>query len=112
MGIITHDALIVTGFAEAIADAHEQATALFQAFPGLVSPLSSRQMNGYQSFGVFPDGSKEGWDHSEEADRCRDELITHLRKLGVDWVHIRYGECLGDEGIQGAEIAAASDNEL
>ena len=65
----------------------------------LVSDLTPAAVNGYQSFAVFPDGSKEGWWTSAEGDRCRAELIAYLKSEGVDFAHVRFGGDGGGEGL-------------
>lgn len=63
-----------------------------------MSPLSPKEVNGYQSFFIPPDGSKERWDASDEGNRRRNEFIKWLksRKVLVDWVEVQFGD---DEGI-------------
>lgn len=58
--------------------------------PDLVSNLVASHRNGYYSFFVAPDGSKEGWEASIQGDENRCELIELLRewKGPVDWVEL------------------------
>lgn len=98
MGYMRHHAIIVTGSdsqTPTIEQAHEEAAAIFP----YVSPLSSRAVNGYRSFFVPPDGSKEGWPESEKGDQERDSFIRWLRSCRYDdgsspfdWVAIQYGD--------------------
>lgn len=84
MGYIRHHAIVVTGHRWSddkrwadidIEDAHRAATEI-----GLiVSPIIDGKMNSYASFFVAPDGSKEGWDDSDEYDGRRDRFIAWLR---------------------------------
>jgi hypothetical protein len=56
-----------------------------------ISPPCS---NGYSTIVMFPDGSKEGWETSNDADDIREQFIAwaqdHLSHL--EGVHARYGE--------------------
>lgn len=100
MGTIAHDTIIVTSWREDhIQQAWERATDLFthddHPFGAhcIVSPIVTSITNGYVTFFVAPDGSKEGWDTSDWADRAREEFITWLEERGsFDWVAVRYGD--------------------
>jgi hypothetical protein len=99
MGYIRHDAIIVTsGDIRHLEMAREEAEEL-----GLVcTPIASSKTNGYQSFLIVPDGSKEGWDASDAGDDMRSAWIEWVNCGGregwggiwVDWVHVSFG---GDE---------------
>lgn len=106
MRFIRHHAIIVTsGDHEGHAlreQAHELARGAtlnedFGTAPA-VSPIVASPVNGYRSFCVFPDGSKEGWLDSKSGDAIRDRLIALLRSTlydngsgPLDWVEVRYG---------------------
>lgn len=94
MGYIRHDAIVVTGWdAERLKPARAKAVEL--KLP--VSEIVSSPVNGYVSFMIAPDGSKEGWDSSDNGDKARAAWIEWARKtdgLWVDWAHVSYG---GDE---------------
>ena len=90
MGTIQHNAIIITGgeWNDHLDKAYTKAEEL-----GLnVSPISKPVTNGYQSFAVFPDGSKEGWDESKAHEQGRKELIEWMEPLELDFVHVSYGE--------------------
>ena len=97
MGYIRHDAIVVTSWANKyILPAIHKAEEL-----GLnVSNITESSTNGYCSFLIAPDGSKEGWPESDKGDTARDEWKTwahnqrDAEKLWIDWVHISYA---GDE---------------
>ena len=110
MGTISHDALIVMGYGDSnekydtIKKAHELAlevAARFDAtevgrpmrdvWANLVSPILYSHTNGYASFYVAPDGSKEWWDTSERGDEFRSEIASVLGD-GVTVVQVRWGE--------------------
>lgn len=105
MGYIAHHAIFVTGCGDDIKEAHAKALEIFSTFTHevgvtvadgarLVTALTRGVTNGYQTFVIVPDGSKEGWSDSAEGDRCRDELISWLKSPGVyvDWALIRYDD--------------------
>lgn len=99
MGYIRHDAIIATsGNPEHLKAAHEKALEI-----GLpCSEIIMSPTNGYETFLIAPDGSKEGWGASDEGDKMRDEWKAWIRGhdvmkgqfMWVDWAHISYG---GDE---------------
>jgi hypothetical protein len=100
MGYMRHHAIIVTasdyGLAhEALKAAHDKATQL----ECLVTPITDKGHNGYQSFLVAPDGSKEGWEESESGDHRRADLIkfmmTYRYEDGsspLEWVEVQFGD--------------------
>jgi hypothetical protein len=98
MGYIRHHAIIVTsGIDELIEAAHEQARACFTAEQ--VSPIAESPVNGYRSFFVAPDGSKEGWEASAMGDGQRDEFVGWLNRqrygdgsTSLRWVEVQYGD--------------------
>lgn len=107
MGYIMHHAIIVTSWdytceqgKELLAEtARQKAIEIFGT--ALVSPMIDSPLNGYKTFFVAPDGSKEGWDDSNEGDKRRAEFKIWLRAQAdapgdnhYDWVEICYG---GDE---------------
>lgn len=99
MGTIQNDAIIVTGYGEDIKKAHEKAMEIFNipfddyVSKDLVTPLIRHITNQDETFMVAPDGSKEGWDLSNEFDRRRQEFIQYLKKMpALDWVAVSYGE--------------------
>ncbi len=104
MGYIKHHAIIVTGWkGEALEDAHKRAKAVFG---DMVSPLVKSATNGYISFFIAPDGSKEGWEQSNTSDRERESFINWLEdymrddKAGcLSYVELFYGEDNGEADI-------------
>jgi hypothetical protein len=53
-------------------------------------------VNGYKTYLFSPDGSKEGWDTSEECDRYRAEFISIIKSTEYPaMVHLQFG---GDDG--------------
>jgi hypothetical protein len=114
MGTIQHDAVIVTGPHDIpfdrgdapshIEKAHALAVRLYTTvgLEQLVSPIVRGVMNGTASFLIAPDGSKEGWEHSDRSDQIRRLFKEHLRAevMRCDCVSVSFGElgrCLTDD---------------
>lgn len=92
MGYIRHHAIVVTGFDECLDRAHKGAVKILGS---LVSEIIKSRMNGYRSFFVAPDGSKEGWNDSEVGDSQRDDFILWLKgqkEMWVCWTEVQYGD--------------------
>ena len=96
MGWHTHHAIVVTSWKrEAVEAAHAKATELRL----IVTPPTDEGMNGYSSFAVVPDGSKEGWDMSDMHNERRAALVewmgtgAHVYDDGsspLDWVLVEF----------------------
>jgi hypothetical protein len=94
MGYIVHHAIIVTSWdSDLLKTAHDKAQKIFPAISNIVQGVR----NGYDSFLIPPDGSKEGWDESDAGDIARDEFIAWINTLrhedgssSIDWVEVRY----------------------
>lgn len=92
MGYIRHDAIIITCWdMDRLRPVHEFAKSL--NLP--VTDIVEGRVNGYCTFLVAPDGSKEGWSESDEGDKARTALIAWLREhrseYWPDWIHVSYG---------------------
>lgn len=103
MGWIKHNAIIVTGWDAYGTDYSDDRrkkniTSIHKSVVDTigkewVSELSPEYVNGYRSFCVFPDGSKEGWEASDKGDSRRDSVVQILTEIGyTDWVEVEYGE--------------------
>jgi hypothetical protein len=96
MGLINHHAIIVTSWRkDVLVEAHKIASG---ASPN-VTPIVSAQSNGYSSFAVLPDGSKEGWACSDAEDSARSAIIHWIDQQAyedgsnsVEWVEVSFGE--------------------
>lgn len=97
MGYERHDAIVVTScFEEALREAHIEATRRFADVMAHVTPITPAGVNAYQSFLVAPDGSKEGWKDSDDAEVKRTEFVqwmrdAHDRGVYLDWVEVNFG---------------------
>jgi hypothetical protein len=92
MGIIQHDAIIVTGDVDDIGEIHDVALSLEL----LVSDIVKARSNGYASFLIAPDGSKEGWETSAIFESRRGSFIDWYVKHEKSWrwrvVYVTFGE--------------------
>ncbi len=78
MGYILHHTIVVTSWdGKTLSRAHREARKLFGKS---ASPLTPETVNGYRSFFIGPDGSKEGWSESGEGDQKREVFKTWLHK--------------------------------
>lgn len=103
MGYVRHHAIIVTSWnCELLWEAFEKAKSIF---PELSSMIES-EINRYTSFFIPPDGSKEGWDKSDEGDSRRKDFINWLNKqryedgsTALDWLEVQYGDDEGESKV-------------
>ena len=99
MGYTRHHAFLVTTYDKKMAEAaHRKAQ---EIFGDLVSELSKPAMNGFISFAVFPDGSKEGRTDSDRGDANRAAFKTWLDEQAYEdgstsydwiWLEVQYGD--------------------
>ncbi len=92
MGTIQHHAIIVTGVdyqeSTPVADLYAIAKEIFP----VVSEILFTRMNGYSSFFIPPDGSKEGWEESDLGDERRELFLLQAEESCCETVTISYGE--------------------
>jgi hypothetical protein len=91
MGYVKHNAIIVTSWDEKIKKVHAKALSIFDG--DLVSEIVFGKTNGERGFFITPDGSKEGWDTSEECDVSRKSFLDWLRDSDYccDYIEVRFG---------------------
>lgn len=97
MGHMRHHAILVTTYSK---ENCEVAHTVAKMICGdLVSEINGEQVNGYCSFAIFPDGSKEGWEDSDKGDTNRERFIAWLERRRADddapwyaWVEVQYGD--------------------
>ncbi len=83
MGYIRHHAIIVTGYDIKKMNKHKK----FAKNLGLlVSNVIISKINGYMSFFIAPDGSKEGWKDSNLGDDRRCSFIEYIKLQGDSFV--------------------------
>lgn len=123
MGYMRHHAIIVTSWDVALLrEAHAMAREIFGSDidglgggAGLVTDSGRTVINGYESFAILPDGSKEEWEASDACDALRAKFISWLRaqcysdgSSALQWVEVEFG---GDRPE--ARVTAASiDDEM
>jgi hypothetical protein len=92
MGYTRHHAIIVTSWhANSTETAYRWAIETF-GYPH-VSPISPAVINGFRSFVVYPDGSKEGWEPSNRHDTLRADFIHGLGKdTYCEWIEVAFGD--------------------
>jgi len=96
MGYMRHHAIIVTSYnKEKIEKAHKKASTIFQTS---ITPITTEATNGYTSFLIAPDGSKEGWDDSNKGDEARRLFIKWIRmnSSSLDYVEVQFAD---DNGV-------------
>lgn len=91
-----HHAIVITTWNEELLEqAHARAAELGMS----VSSITGEVVNGYRSFLVAPDGSKEGWEESDNGDARRAEYVKWLdaqryedRSTSLSWVVVQFGD--------------------
>jgi hypothetical protein len=128
MGEIKHHAIIVTatygeptlGSRTSGEERHWAEIAYRQAIDifgsAQVTTPTPSLLNATRSFLVAPDGSKEGWEDSDEGDQRREEFVEWLRGQAYDdgssplaWIELYFAaeqQFMGD--FPGAEIVRGS----
>ena len=104
MGYICHHTIVVTGEdyphsnLTPLTDAYTKAVVLFGK---LVSNKILGHCNGYTSFFIAPDDSKEGWKESDSGDVKREEFKEFLKSMGCapSWVEVTIGDEAGDPNV-------------
>lgn len=96
MGYMRHHAIVVSTWNYELL---KQAYALAKSLGMSVSNITVEVINGYKSFLVAPDGSKEGWDESNLGDKQRKKLIKWMDaqryeddSTSLDWVVVQFGD--------------------
>lgn len=101
MGYLRHECIVVSGWdAKRVSKARDNAIAIFSRYDmeSLVGDMTPHAMNGGAAFLIAPDGSKEGWSHSDAGDAARIEYMAYLkgaRDFYLDWCLLLIG---GDDG--------------
>lgn len=86
-----HDTIVVTSWQEkGVKAAHDVAMRLL---PTLTSPVVQASANGYSSFFIAPDGSKEGWEMSIQADVLWEDFRCWARECEyyLDVLSVSFG---------------------
>jgi len=104
MGYMKHNAIVVTNWNnEELKRAHDKAIEIFDAKfdkeplgkkgSSIISPIIGSIINSQTSFFIAPDGSKEGWTHSDIGDEARKEFLDWLLTNNnfSDYAEIAFG---------------------
>jgi hypothetical protein len=109
MGYIRHHAVLVTSLSDETAIARDTAKSLGL----LVSDIVDAAANGYASFFVAPDGSKEGWDCSDTHNERRERFVEWLRARAYNdgssmysWALVQYGD---DNNVSAVLLGSDTD---
>lgn len=108
MGVIQHDAILVTGYIPHMEPVYYKAQEIFTSVG--ISNMSATMQNGYMSFCIWPDGSKEDLQTDKEMDAKRAAFIDWLEEAHplINWIHVSYGE-MGE--VCGHEYSIQSERE-
>ena len=99
MGYIKHHAIVVTSWdSSLIKKAHKKSIEIFN---DRTSNIVKSHINGYKSFFIAPDGSKEGWEDSDYGDS--------QRKIFKDWINKQSYED-GSNSLRFCEFFYGDDN--
>lgn len=100
MGYMRHHAIIVTASDKNIEPIHIKAKEIFGDATSNILPAA---VNGYRSFFIGPDGSKEYWQMSDEGNSRREDFKRWLndpRQANAyypRWAEIQYGDENGEQ---------------
>lgn len=92
MGYVKHNAIVATTWQAEAADALVQlATGI-----GAEAVRGKERTNGYVTVCITPDGSKEGWQGSDDGDCQRNRIRAWLRGAGehgfwFEWCEVAFG---------------------
>lgn len=100
MGYMRDHAIVVSGYHDdgALNTARQKAVDLFGE--GRVSDVLGPFVNGCRSFFIAPDGSKEGWEQSNDSDNARADFKNYLREQKanngfewfLNWAEVQFGD--------------------
>lgn len=117
MGYIRHHAIIVTISSYAgdlAAKTREKAIEIFGR--STVSAFQSSPANGYITFFVGPDGSKEGWGASDDGDEHRARFIDWMREQAyedgsspIQYAEVQYYDEAGDVRVLNSQSGDYKD---
>lgn len=104
MGYIRHHSIVVTTWdKDKVKIVYDKAKEIFGAN---VSEIVNSNINGYQSFFVAPDGSKEGWEESEQGDKNRASFLEFIEQQkyeddsnSISFAELFYGDDEGESEI-------------
>ena len=99
MGINKHNTIIVTASTHVKEEMTKVWDKAVELFGSLVSPIIVTELNGYISFLVATDGSKENWEESDDGDNSRRILCDFIDTFAYEdgsssfeYIDVAYGE--------------------
>lgn len=121
MGHIQHNAIIATTWSDDRADEFAKWITSLSGKHQRLFVRASSVINDYHTFVLTPDGSKEGWDESDEGDTLRELVKSQLRSYNYEdgsspwtWCEVSYGEdeseLLDDHIVEEDETGSASES--
>jgi len=103
MGYMRHHAIVVTSWKTALLN---EAWLRAKELGMSVTNITDEVTNGYRSFLIAPDGSKEGWDTSDKGDTNRNRIIEWLDaqryedgSTSIGWVEVQFADDDADTRI-------------
>jgi len=108
MGYIKHHAIVVTSWDnELLEKVHDRARDIFNGTTALLTLITPATINGYASFLIAPDGSKEGWAESDIGNEKRKEFIDWIEVTGemighpmsLNYIEVQFGDDHGETKI-------------
>jgi len=106
MSYIKHDAVIATGcrstFIAACETFRNETRSEHRKF--ILGPVHG--INGFVTFVISPDGSKESWETSDELDGLRAAFVAIAKEHGASVVEVRFG---GDDSSLSAKYSDIYD---
>lgn len=104
MGYMKHDIVILEVSKESLKVARRIIDVLSTDYKRHFK-IHTNTVNHLNFICIFPDGNKEGWDHSDEMNEIRKDFIDEfILKEGTELVHLQFG---GDDDI--IEIIQTTD---
>ena len=93
MGYMKHNAIVVTCWScREGGRARDVAVKLFSNISE-VTNLTAESTNGYVSFMIAPDGSKEGWCTSDHGDKARDHFCKFMDDHSIgNYVEVQFAD--------------------
>ncbi len=120
MGYMCHHTIVVTTYdEERIETAFEKAIEIWESTVQ-ITPVLTSPINGYMTFFISTDGSKEGWTDSLDGDDRRKTFLDWLDEQRFDdlsspfsWAEIQYGDDEHDNLIlrHDGEVESKYDDE-
>lgn len=99
MGYMRHHAIVVTETELRVEALREKVIGAVAGAQVAVSEVTPTAVNGYRSFFLAPDGSKEGREASSEGDLARAKTKDVLRASMASWVEVQFGDDDGETKI-------------